>query len=624
MAEQVVVKKQGGFFHGLWNLLKGFLLMMGFSFFILVIMIGVAIGRAMDDKPEALPSKILLTYTFKAGIGEKLPKPSVTQPFVHTSATIRDLTEALEGAAKDDRVKGFLATIEDVQFSVAQVQELRDAIAHFRKAGKFAYIFGESYGEMSSGMSDYYFASAFGQLWLQPVGIVGITGISAQVPFVKGTFDKVGVTAQFGHKGLYKSAPETFTATDMSAPNRMALTEMIGDLSRQMIGGIAEARGLTPEAVRQLVDNAPYNDQDALKAKLVDKIGYHDEVLAAARKEAGLAEKDDTVDLSDYSPEAKTKPKGLRGFIDEVKKEVEKEEQKKTGGKGKRKIALVLGSGEIVSFGGAHAGMGDSGIEANDIVDAFKDAREDKDVAAVVFRIDSPGGSPNAAETIRRAVIETQKAGKPVIVSMGSYAASGGYWVATSADWIVAQPGTITGSIGVFGGKFVFADLWSRIGVNWVTISEGAHAGMWSFNRLFTDEEMAKFEATLDNIYEAFLQRVMQGRKMTHDQAFNVAEGRAWTGAQAKERGLVDELGGLARAIEVAKERAKIDPKDDTEVEQFPAEESPLDMLLDFAGSKSSLKPNLSITPQQLREMIEQQARALQSQNLKAPVVEIR
>lgn len=624
MAEQVVVKKQGGFFHGLWNLLKGFLLMMGFSFFILVIMIGVAIGRAMDDKPEALPSKILLTYTFKAGIGEKLPKPSVTQPFVHTSATIRDLTEALEGAAKDDRVKGFLATIEDVQFSVAQVQELRDAIAHFRKAGKFAYIFGESYGEMSSGMSDYYFASAFSQLWLQPVGIVGITGISAQVPFVKGTFDKVGVTAQFGHKGLYKSAPETFTATDMSAPNRMALTEMIGDLSRQMIVGIAEARGLTPEAVRQLVDNAPYNDQDALKAKLVDKIGYHDEVLAAARKEAGLAEKDDTVDLSDYSPEAKTKPKGLRGFIDEVKKEVEKEEQKKTGSKGKRKIALVLGSGEIVSFGGAHAGMGDSGIEANDIVDAFKDAREDKDVAAVVFRIDSPGGSPNAAETIRRAVIETQKAGKPVIVSMGSYAASGGYWVATPADWIVAQPGTITGSIGVFGGKFVFADLWSRIGVNWVTISEGAHAGMWSFNRLFTDEEMAKFEATLDNIYEAFLQRVMQGRKMTHDQAFNVAEGRAWTGAQAKERGLVDELGGLARAIEVAKERAKIDPKDDTEVEQFPAEESPLDMLLDFAGSKSSLKPNLSVTPQQLREMIEQQARALQSQNLKAPVVEIR
>lgn len=624
MAEQVVVKKQGGFFHGLWNLLKGFLLMMGFSFFILVIMIGVAIGRAMDDKPEALPSKILLTYTFKAGIGEKLPKPSVTQPFVHTTATIRDLTEALEGAAKDDRVKGFLATIEDVQFSVAQVQELRDAIAHFRKAGKFAYIFGESYGEMSSGMSDYYFASAFSQLWLQPVGIVGITGISAQVPFVKGTFDKVGVTAQFGHKGLYKSAPETFTATDMSAPNRMALTEMIGDLSRQMVGGIAEARGLTPEGVRQLVDNAPYNDQDALKAKLVDKIGYHDEVLAAARKEAGLAEKDDTVDLSDYSPEASTKPKGLRGFIDEVKKEVEKEEQKKTGGKGKPKIALVLGSGEIVSFGGAHAGMGDSGIEANDIVDAFKDAREDKNVAAVVFRIDSPGGSPTAAETIRRAVIETQKAGKPVIVSMGGYAASGGYWVATPADWIVAQPGTITGSIGVFGGKFVFADLWSKIGVNWVTISEGAHAGMWSFNRLFTDAEMAKFEATLDNIYEAFLQRVMQGRKMTHDQAFNVAEGRAWTGAQAKERGLVDELGGLARAIEVAKERAKIDPKDDTEVEQFPAEESPLDMLLDFAGNKSSLKPNLSITPQQLREMIEQQATALQSQSLKAPVVEIR
>ncbi|MDI1227924.1 MAG: signal peptide peptidase SppA [bacterium] len=623
MAEQVVVKKQGGFFHGLWNLLKGFFVMMGFSFFILVVMLGVALGRAMDEKPEALPSKILLTYTFKAGIGEKLPKPSITQPFVHTTNTIRDLTEALEGAAKDDRVKGFVATMEDMKFSVAQVQEIRDAIAHFRKAGKFAYIFGESYGEMSSGMSDYYFASSFGQLWLQPVGIVGITGISAQVPFVKGTFDLVGVTAQFGHKGLYKSAPETFTATDMSEPNRRALTEMIGDLSRQMVGGVAEARGLTPEQVRMLIDNAPFTDQAALQAKLVDKIGYYDELMEAARKEAGLAEKDETVDLSDYAPEAKTKMKGFRGFVDEVKKEIDKEENKKSG-KGKPKIALVLGSGEIVSFGGAHAGMGDSGIEANDIVDAFKEVREDKDVAAVVFRIDSPGGSPTAAETIRRAVVETQKAGKPVIVSMGGYAASGGYWVATPADWIVAQPGTITGSIGVFGGKFVFADLWSKIGVNWVTISEGAHAGMWSFNRLFTDEEMAKFEATLDNIYEAFLQRVMQGRKMTHDQAFNVAEGRAWTGAQAKERGLVDELGGLARAIEVAKERAKIKPDVDVEVEQFPADESPLDMLLKLAGDKASLRPNLSITPQQLREMIEQQAKALQAQNLKAPVVEIR
>lgn len=623
MAEQVVVKKQGGFFHGLWNLLKGFFVMMGFSFFILIVMLGVALGRAMDEKPEALPSKILLTYTFKAGIGEKLPKPSITQPFVHTTTTIRDLTEALEGAAKDDRVKGFVATIEDMKFSVAQVQEIRDAVAHFRKAGKFAYIFGESYGEMSSGMTDYYFASAFSQLWLQPVGIVGITGISAQVPFVKGTFDMVGVTAQFGHKGLYKSAPETFTSTDMSEPNRRALTEMIGDLSRQMVTGVAEARGLTPEQVRMLIDNAPFNDQAALQAKLVDRIGYYDEVLAQARKEAGLAEKDETVDLSDYAPEANTKLKGFRGFIDEVKKEVEREEQKKTG-KGKPKIALVLGSGEIVSFGGAHAGMGDSGIEANDIVDAFKEAREDKDVAAVVFRIDSPGGSPTAAETIRRAVIETQKAGKPVIVSMGGYAASGGYWVATPADWIVAQPGTITGSIGVFGGKFVFADLWSKIGVNWVTISEGKHAGMWSFNRLFTEEEMAKFEATLDNIYEAFLQRVMQGRKMTYDQAFNVAEGRAWTGAQAKERGLVDELGGLARAIEVAKERAKIDPRADTEVEQFPADESPFDMLLDLAGGRSSLKQDISLTPAQLRVLIEQQAEALQAQNLKAPVIEIR
>ncbi|HYD17880.1 MAG TPA: signal peptide peptidase SppA [Patescibacteria group bacterium] len=624
MANDVQRKKEGGFFRGLLNLFKGFFIMLGFSFFLMLVMVGVVLGRALDEKPGALPSKILLTYTFKSGIGEVVPRPSVTQPFVHASATIRDLTEALEEAAKDDRVKGFVAKIEDVQFSVAQVQELRDAVAHFRNAKKFAYVFGESYGEMASGMSDYYFASGFGQLWLQPVGIVGITGISAQVPFVKGTFDMVGVTAQFGHKGLYKSAPETFTATDMSEPNRMALTALIGDLSRQMVEGIAQARSMTPDQVRQLVDRGPFTDQAALEAKLVDKIGYYDEVLAQARKEAGLAEDDDTIDLSDYTPDSKTKAKGLRGFMDEVKKEVERKEAQDSGkATGKPKIALILGSGEIVSFGGTHAGFGSSGgIEANEVADAFKDAREDKDVAAVVFRIDSPGGSPNAAETIRRAVIETQKAGKPVVVSMGGYAASGGYWVATPADWIVAQPATITGSIGVFGGKFVFADLWSKIGVNWVTVSEGAHAGMWSSNRLFTEEEMARFEATLDSIYESFLQRVMAGRKMTHDQAFAVAEGRAWTGAQAKERGLVDELGGLARAIEVAKVKAKIDPKKDVEVEQFPPEKSTFEMFLEFAGNDTSLRPSISLP--ELRALMEQAALQEQAQRVKAPPILIR
>lgn len=615
MAEAAQRKSEPGFFGKLWNFfvsvwifLRSFFVLIGISVTVIMVCLAVIVSRTMEDvTPKKLPANIVLTYTFKAGIEEVVRAPSLAGPFLRPQATLRELVDAFTAAEKDARVRGFVAKIEDVRFSLAQVQELRGAIARLRKAGKFAYVYADSYGEFSSGMGDYYFATAFEQIWLQPVGVVGITGLSLEVPFVKGLFDKIGVTPQFAHKGVYKSAPETFTDTDMSAPNREAAAALVSDLTRQIVEGVSESRGIPAAEVRRDIDMAPFSDADALKAKLVDRTGYYDEVMAAARKAAGLKESDKTVDLADYA-EREERGFGFSSVWSELEREMEKAKPGKERESGAQKIALILGSGEIVPFGGTHAAFGEGGIAANKIVEAFRQARDDKGVAAVVFRIDSPGGSPTAAETIRRAVVETQKAGKPVIVSMGGYAASGGYWVSANADKIVAQPATVTGSIGVFGGKFVFAGLWEKLGVNWVTISEGEHAGMWSPQRLFTPEELARFDAALGNIYESFLDRVAEGRRMTREQARAVAEGRAWTGAQAKERGLVDELGGLDRAIELAKEAAKLDPALDVEVEEFPAPKSPLEMLLEVVGEEARA-PRLSLREEDVYRLLSRLAR---------------
>ena len=510
-------------------------------------------------RPMAMPDKILLTYNFKSSLPEVPLHPSLSNPTLHVGPTFHDVAQALQDAASDARVKGFAARIEDgARFSAAQVQELRDLIHKFRKAGKFATVY--SSGFSGPGMSNYYLAASFDTLWLQPVGVVAINGVGAEVPFVKGLLDKVGVNAQFNHKGIYKSAPESLTRTGMSAPHREMMNALIGDLAGQMEAGISADRKISPEDLRRKMDGSPFGDAEALKEKLVDRVGYADEMLDDAKKLAGVDD-DGVVTLGDYDPPKPGDRPGARKYPD--KKDA--------------KIALITGTGDIVAAGDR------SDMAADKMVSAFREAMKDKDVAAVVFRIDSPGGSPEAAESIRRAVIETQKKGKPVVVSMGGYAASGGYWVATPADKIVAEPATITGSIGVFGGKIEVSGLWSKLGVNWDSVAEGQNALMWSSNRPFTEAEMARFESMLDGIYSGFIARVAEGRHLTKAQVEAVAEGRVWTGRQAKERGLVDDLGGLDLAVAHAKRLAKLDPLQDIPLVEFPAPKSPLQLLASLA-----------------------------------------
>ncbi len=278
--------------------------------------------------------------------------------------------------------------------------------------------------------------------------------------------------------------------------------------------------------------------------------------------------------------------------------------------------------GDIVPFTsrGSYAGFGESGMSAEKIAEAFATVRDDENVAAVVFRIDSPGGSPEAAETIRRAIQLTQKKGKPVVVSMGGYAASGGYWVATPADKIVAQPGTLTGSIGVFGGKLEMSGLWDKLGVNWDAAVQGKNARMWSSNQPFSEDEFEKFEGMLGNIYDAFIVRVAEGRHMSKDKVEAIAEGRVWTGRQAKDIGLVDELGGLDRAVQIARELAKLDPEQEAPVLQYPPKKSTLEMFIDLAtnGADASIG-NLSPAAMDLIKVLN----APSSEILRSPVMKV-
>ena len=598
-------RQEDGFLKRVMGFFRWFFIMTGVSVTLGVVSLSLMLSGALRHSAPANASEnIILTYTFKPGLAETLRGPSLSQPLLRTSTTFSELTDALAKAAKDKHVKGFVAKLQSVNMAPAQLQELRDTLARFRATGKSTYIYADDFGGFSAGMGDYYLASAFGQIWLQPVGAVALNGVAAEVPFFKGIMDKVGVEAEFSHKGIYKSMPESLTLTGMSVPHREMMTGLVTDLADQITTGIAANRGMTASAVKRLVNGAPYSGDEALKLKLIDKIGYYDQMLETAKTAVG-AKGVGTVALQEYSSHDEPFHPGV--------------------GRAKAKIALIIGEGDIISYGSqSHAGLSGGDMPADKIAAAFEDVRKDKSIVAVVFRIDSPGGSPEAAESIRHAIIETQKKGKPVIVSMGGYAASGGYWVATPADKIVAEPATITGSIGVFGGKFVLAQLWDKLGIHWDSVAVGDNARMFSSNIPFTEKQKARFEAMLDDIYKAFIARVAEGRKMTPAQVEAVAEGHVWTGKQAMDRGLVDELGGLDKAITLAKVAAKLKPDQDVPIKRFPAKKSPIEMLFQLISGEEA-DEETAILPigisaedilQQLQARADSETRALKMQNI--------
>jgi protease-4 len=495
---------------------------------------------------------------------------------------LRDTVTAIHRAAEDDRVAGLIAKVQIPAAAAGPVQELREAIAAFSDA-KPSLAWAETY----PGTLSYYLASAFREVWMQPSGTVALVGFATNALFLRDALDKAGVQAQFIARGEYKSAANMFTQDAYTDAHREADGRLIESLHAQVLAAVAESRHIDPAEVDALADQAPLLRDAAVEGRLVDRIGFRDEAYGRIGELVGAPPESGDADGPDAPP---------RLYLSRYPRaNVSVPAPPIPGRKTKPTIAVVTLAGPIVSGRGGRqlSPLGTSSAGGDTIAAALREAAADDAVSAVVLRVDSPGGSVTGSETVWREVNRLREAGKPVVASMGAVAASGGYYVSMAADAIVANPGTITGSIGVVTGKLVARDLKDRLGIGSDSVRTNRNADAWSLNKPFTDEQHAHVEAEADLFYTDFVQRVAQGRDMTVEAVDTVARGRVWTGADAKERGLVDELGGLRTAIDRAKVLAGFDADADVKLVSLPGS-SWTDML----RPKPSSQPGAASLPE--------------------------
>lgn len=575
----------------LWSALKRGAMVLGFlmifSSFVSAIMLASVAG---SSGPKGLPSEMVLVLDFDKGVAEIPPEASLANPIVDEVLTIRDYVQIIRRAKSDPRVKGVVARLRDGGFALSHIDEIRSAIVDFKESGKFTKIYASSYGAGGGGLGRYYLASVFDEIWMQPMGLVSITGVSAQQPFVREVLDQIGIEPQFFQRKAFKSAYENLTNKEMSAANREATQALINDLVSVLSKGIATDRGFEEAAFKALVDKGLFVADEALEAGLIDRSDYADVLVREINLAvSGNPEGGDLsyVYAADYLPAIKAKAPN-----------VQQAHSSQGFGKTKPRVALIYAVGAIMSDDvNAHSSlapsvvMGQQIASARKIAPAILDAVEDDGIDTIVLRVDSPGGSPIASESILRALVKAKEKGKNVIVSMGSVAASGGYWIATNADQIFVSPLTITGSIGVIGGKFASSALWEKLGVNWESVSWGENAGMWSFVDPFSASEAERINAMLDHVYDNFLSRVAAGRNMELEQVERLAQGRVWSGASALENGLADQQGGLYDALDYAATLSGGQSAEDIAIEILPKPKTPIEQLIALLTGEVSAAP---------------------------------
>lgn len=507
------------------------------------IVLAVALGLAVAARwaRRRVPVGTVLELDLDQGVIEEAPPGSLGRYINRGSMVIRDITDALRRGAEDDRVVGVIARLGNGGISLGHAQELRDAVHRFRSAGKRTVAFAESFGEGSLATVDYYLATAFEEIHLQPGGEVGVGGVLERVPFLRGLLDLAGIVPDFDHRMEYKAAKYLLTEESFTPPHEEAARSVLEDQFGQIVSGVAADRGIPAVQVRKLIDRAPLLSSEALEAGLVDRLSYRDQAYCSV--------------LGDGRPM----------FIENYLRRAGRPHRRGT------RVALIYGTGSIHRgrsvFDPMTRGLS---FGVDDVASAFREAIDDRKVKAIVFRVDSPGGSAVASEVMRRETVRAREAGKAVVVSMGNVAGSGGYWISTSADRIVAQPGTVTGSIGVVGGKLAVRAAWRRLGVNMEELHLGRNATFTLADDPYTDSERERLGASLDSIYQEFKSRVTEGRSLDPDEVEERAKGRIWTGARAVELGLVDELGGLDRAVELAGELAAVPADRGVALRVFP------------------------------------------------------
>jgi len=525
----------------------------------LLAVLGIALAVTLAGRHKEIPRQTILEVDLEKDLIEDTPDDAFAKLAGADKLSLRSFVVALERAEDDPRVVGLVARIGKARVGMAQVQELRDAVLRFRKKGKFALAFSETFGEFTWGNETYYLATAFEQIWLQPSGDIGLTGVLLEPAFLKNALDKLGVRPHMDHRWEYKTAMNMFTESKMTPAHREALEKVAQSFYGQLLRGIAEGRHLTEADVRALVDRGPFLGPETIKEKLVDQLGYRDEFYAKAKERGG----------------AGAKLLYLHKYAERTQPAAEKAQ------KGKKTVALIYGLGGVKrGESDANPFGGQPSMGSDTVTAAFRDAIADKDVAAIVFRIDSPGGSYVASDAIWREVVRARSANKPVIATMGNLAGSGGYFVAMAADKIVAQPATITGSIGVLGGKFILTELLdTKLGITHDRVALGQNATMWSPNQDFTPAEWARFQAWLDHVYQDFTSKVSQGRKLSPEKVAQIAKGRIWSGEDAKGLGLVDELGGFDVALRLCRQAIGVPEGEPLRIQRFPAAKEPTQLL---------------------------------------------
>ncbi|MCK5284927.1 MAG: signal peptide peptidase SppA [Alphaproteobacteria bacterium] len=570
----------------LWMALKRMCMALGFMVLISSVWgTYLALNIMQSGVVQELPDEMVLYIKFKNVVNELSKETNFLDPFSKSPPTVRELVLAIDKAKDDARVKGLFVRLDGARFSIAHVQELRNAIKHFRSSGKFAYIYSPSYGDAGGGFGGYYLASSFDEIWMQPMGVVMINGLNAESPYFREMLDKIGIEPQFFQRKEYKTAYENMIHKEMTKQNREMISTLLEDIRSVFIKDIPIERGITSAQFEAFVNKGLFTAKEAQDIGLITDMNYAD-ILVGNIKENVTGDRDFNDDLfisiSHYNNSIQ------KSSANSLLKNV----PLPNAGKKKSKIALVYAVGAIMpSKTGVNAPVfiGGNIAAADKIAPAIIKAGEDKDIKAIILRIDSPGGSPTASESILHALERAQKNGKPVIVSMGSTAASGGYWIAAYADRIFALPTTITGSIGVIGGKFTAGAFWDKLGVNWDGVKWGDNSGMWSINTPYSKNEAERINMMLDQVYEGFLERVSKGRGMSIEAVDNVAGGRVWSGARALDVGLVDELGGLMETLNYTAKLLGEDDKNDLDVVLYPAPKTPLEQFLSLIEDSSSV-----------------------------------
>jgi protease IV len=544
--------------------MKKLFITLGVVFALLIITVSIlatVMGIRHIASTTRKPSKpVVLHLDFSQTIVEH---PS-TDPFERLtgrgSITLLDFIRVIDHAAKDDNVQGIVADLSQISIGMAQAQDIRDALSRFRDQGKWSIAYADTYFVSATGTGVYYMASGFDEIYMHPTGDIGFTGLASEPLFFKNILDNLGIVSYMDQRHEYKLIANMFNEEGYTESHRESDLRLINSVFNQILEGVSVSRNMTVDHLRNLVDQAPFFGAEALDARLVDGFRFWDQIEDLMEEKTG-------------------------GEIELIRPSSYLGNYMKTSNKDNDYVVgLVYGIGAVARGGGSSSLMSSQSMAANTISEYFRQIRNDGDVDIVVFRVSSPGGSPDASATIDREIQLTREAGIPVIVSMGDIAASGGYYVAMSADVIMAQPLTLTGSIGVGGGKFVVGGLMEKLGITTEETHVGDNALMLSMYRPPTESQHQRLERMMDKIYEEFTEGVMAGRNMTPEQIDEVARGRVWIGADAFEVDLVDELGGLYDALQKAREMIDVPPDKDYSLRLYPRKKSFLELIAEADG----------------------------------------